>query len=80
MILIDKYELLKEVAKRRFSAASLRLINDQPEVKAIPIEWIENWQNRHEWEYESFFKMVDGKPMYAVECMLVDWEKENDKQ
>ena len=44
---------------------------------AIPIEWIEEWQNRHEWEYVYFFKMVDGRPMYAVECMLEDWEKEN---
>ena len=40
MILIDKYELLKEVAKRKYSAASMRLINEQPEVKAIPIDWI----------------------------------------
>ena len=53
------------------------MIADAPEIKAIPIEWIEEWQNRHEWEYESFFKMKDGKPKYAIECMIEDWEKEN---
>ena len=44
----------------------------------IPIEWIMEWQNRHEWQYESYFTMRDGKPKYAIECMIEDWEKENE--
>lgn len=64
MILIDKYELLKEVAKRKYSAASMRLINEQPEVKAIPIEWFINWGNKN--------------CMDAVALMMEDWEKENE--
>ena len=46
-------------------------------VKAVPVEWIEEWQNRHEWQYESYFTMRDGRPKYAIECMIEDWEKEN---
>lgn len=46
-------------------------------VKAVPVEWIEEWQNRHEWEYDSYFTMRDGKPKYAIECMIEDWVKEN---
>lgn len=46
-------------------------------VKAVPVEWIEEWQNRHEWEYESYFTMRDGRPKYAIECLLEDWETEN---
>lgn len=49
---------------------------EAPTVKAIPIEWIKEWQNRHEWEYESFFTMREGIPKYAIECMIEDWEKE----
>ena len=56
------------------------LIDSCRTVKAIPIEWIEEWQNRHEWQYESYFAMRDGRPKYAIECLLEDWEKENDKQ
>ena len=79
MILIDKEKFIEEVRKRKYSAASIRLINEQPEVKAIPVEWIEEWQNRHEWEYDSYFTMRDGKPKYAIECMIEDWEKENEQ-
>ena len=46
-------------------------------VKAVPVEWVEEWQNKHEWEYESYFTMRDGKPKYVIECLLEDWEKEN---
>lgn len=53
-------------------------IVNAPTVKAIPIEWIEEWQNRHEWKYDSYFTMRDGKPKYAIECMIEDWEKENE--
>ena len=68
MILINKYELLKEVAKRKYSAASMRLINEQPEVKAIPIEWINKWLRKY------------GDPVLddGIYKMIEDWEKENE--
>lgn len=46
----------------------------------IPIEWIKEWQNRHEWQYESYFTMRDGRPKYAIECLLEDWEIENEER
>ena len=58
--------------------ACLKAVDLTPTVEAIPKEWIKQWQNRHEWEYESFFRMVEGVPKHAIECMLDDWEKENE--
>ena len=68
MILIDKYELIKELSKRKYSRASLQLIMDQPEVKAIPIDWIEEWG----WKNGMSESM-------SLRVMIEDWEKENDK-
>lgn len=48
-----------------------------PKANAILIEWIKDWQNRNEWKYQSYFTMRDGKPKYAIECLIEDWEKEN---
>ena len=64
MILINKYELLKEVAKRKYSAASMRLINEQPEVKAIPIEWLKRYE------------ITKGQEV-RLQDAINDWEKEN---
>lgn len=38
MILIDKEKLIEEVSKRKYSKASLQLILDQQEVKAISLD------------------------------------------
>ena len=65
MILINKYELLKEVAKRKYSAASMRLINEQPEVKAIPIEWLKRYE------------ITKGQEV-RLQDAINDWEKENE--
>ena len=40
MILIDKEKFIEEVRKRKYSSASIKLIEEQPEVQAIPIDWI----------------------------------------
>ena len=40
MRLIDKNKLIDAVTERHYSNASMRLIREQPEVEAIPIEWI----------------------------------------
>ena len=45
-------------------------------VEAITIEYIEEWHNKHEWMYNSYFTMREGKPKYAIECMIEDWRKE----
>lgn len=85
MRLIDADELYKTLIKDDYlpddyiNVIIVKLaILTTPEVEAIPKEWIEQWQITHEWEYESFFRMVEGVPKYAVECMLDDWEKENE--
>ena len=65
MILIDKYELLKEVAKRKYSAASMRLINEQPEVKAISIEWLKRYE------------ITKGQEV-RLQDAINEWEKENE--
>jgi hypothetical protein len=43
-----------------------RLLNFQPTVDAIPIEWIVNWLNKSNRHYCD------------VDLMLDDWEKENE--
>ena len=76
MILINKYELLKEVAKRKYSAASMRLINEQPEVKAIPIEWIKRYI-AEEGIYPNR-ELLSVEQADAIERMVENWEKENE--
>lgn len=77
MILIDKEKLISDVVERRYSQASMRLIREQPEVEAIPIEWIKQWS-------EKFYKVINGIRYYmgdgydSVWDMLEDWEKENE--
>lgn len=45
-------------------------IENQPTVKAIPIEWIKEWVERDEnyWDYQ-----------YLTDVLLKDWEKENEQ-
>lgn len=43
-------------------------------VEAIPIEWIKEWYKTH------VYYLKEEKPIiYAYEQMIMDWEKENDK-
>ena len=77
--LIDKMQLVDAVLKKRYSQASINLILNQPEIEAIPIEWINKWA-------EKFYKVINGRRHYmgdgydTVWDMLEDWEKENGKQ
>ena len=80
MRLIDADKLMKSLDTKESVWVGLvlsELIANTATVKAIPIDWIEDWQYRHEWQYESYFSMRDGIPKYAIECMLEDWEREN---
>ena len=67
MILIDKEKFIEEVRKRKYSAASIKLIEDQPTVEAIPIEWIRNYVSH--WVSEIYKNFVLN--------MIKTWEKEN---
>lgn len=71
MKLIDKEKLLEDLKQKRYSKRSLELIESQPEVKAIPIEWIKKYLDIHTFGCGDFY--------YMTYEMLADWEKENEK-
>ena len=47
-------------------------VEEQPTVKAIPIEWIEQFMNRFR------LGMVTSDEYALLHFMLTDWEKENE--
>lgn len=71
MKLIDKYKLIKEVSKRRYSAASLKLIDDQPTIEAIPIDWI---------AHQSIETDEQGSFTTAYLMLIEKWRNDHDKQ
>ena len=71
--LIDKMQLVDAVLKKRYSQASINLILNQPEIEAIPIEWIKQYANRG----SDFFLYAEEEPAVIRE-MLEEWEKENE--
>ena len=75
MRLIDKMQLVDAVLKKRYSQASINLILNQPEVEAIPIEWIRQYIKglRDAIELDSDYSAYCG-----VAEMLKCWEKENE--
>lgn len=52
------------------------MLDNQPTVKAIPIEWIWKWYD------EETHRLGDGwthvEHPYSIKRMLEDWEKENE--
>ena len=75
MKLIDKEKLLKDLKQKRYSKRSLELIESQPEIEAIPIEWMEKWEIDH--EHELYFR--SERPKYIIQRLINEWEKENEK-
>ena len=72
MTLINKKQLLDAVMKKSYSQASIQLINDQPEVKAIPIEWLcRKYLDITSKSWASGIRLVLNK-------VINDWEKENE--
>lgn len=77
MKLIDKEALLLALKKKRYSKQSLDLIESQPVVDAIPVDYIHNWLN-------NFMKVVNGRTYYcgdgydSAADLLEVWEKENE--
>ena len=74
-----EYENLITWVSHRAEKARLREfikdIQDQPTVKAIPIEWIKKWCNEH--NRKSLEERLLKR--YGVITMLEDWEKENEE-
>ena len=65
MKLIDKEALLLALRKKRYSKQSLDLIESQPVVDSIPIEWI----------VMQLDVFDDG--FYDLRLVIEHWEKEN---
>lgn len=77
MKLIDKEKLLEDLKQKRYSKQSLELIERQPVIDAIPIEFMRKWQ-------EGFMKEINGTIYYmgdgydTAEDLLEAWVKENE--
>lgn len=69
MKLIDKEQLLLALRKKRYSKQSLDLIESQPVVDAIPVEWVRDYVSH--WVSEAYKNFVLN--------MIKNWEKENEK-
>lgn len=78
-ILIDKMKLLDDAVKRSYSRSSLDLILNQPEVKAIPIEWIVKRINYYS---DLILTYPNEKEILYSQTELIslleEWEKENE--
>lgn len=73
MTLINKEQLLDAVMKKSYSQASIQLINDQPEVKAIPVEYLENL-------VDVYFDLGLDTIAKELDHIINWWEEENGKQ
>lgn len=71
MTLIDKDKFIQDVISRKYSQASMRLIREQPEVKAITIEWIKDKMDK----LENIGRLEFCE---YLDELLVDWEEENE--
>ena len=70
MKLIDKEALMLALRKKRYSKQSLDLIESQPVVDAIPVDWVI--------AYYKFRLMPRPVEWFeAIQIMIEDWEKEN---
>lgn len=76
MKLIDKEALLLALKKKRYSKQSLDLIESQPVVDAIPVDFIKNWLN-------GFMRDINGRTYYCGDGydsageLLEAWREEN---
>ena len=66
MKLIDKEKLLADLKTRRYSKRSLELIESQPEIKAIPVKWIEDY---------LYGYIPNNNPGGEIDYMLEDWKE-----
>ena len=71
MKLIDKEALLLALRKKRYSKQSLDLIESQPVVDAIPVDWV----RKQVMEYKGDVDIVYDSDLLV---MLERWRKENE--
>ena len=69
--LIDKQVLLQALKRKRYSKQSLDLIESQPVVDAIPVDWVIAY-----YKYRLMPRPVQW--FEAIQIMIEDWEKENE--
>lgn len=77
MKLIDKEALLLALRKKRYSKQSLDLIESQPVVDAIPVEWMKKWHKEEDRRIGDGWTHVEHP--HSFSRMVADWEKENEK-
>lgn len=65
--LIDKQVLLQALKKKRYSKQSLDLIESQPVVDAIPVDWIH--------DYLDYTFLPEGQ-YWAIQKMIKEYEDE----
>ena len=65
MKLIDKEKLLEDLKQKRYSKRSLELIQKQPEIEALPYQWIEDYADKYV-----------GQEFAVITAMLFDWRTE----
>lgn len=86
-------EMNKDEKKARTISLAIAMINDCESVDAIPVEWIERWDERmntdfydevkkkvfydNQFEPPESVRFRDLPFMYTVVMMLKDWRKEN---
>lgn len=70
---LDNHQWYSEIVDGFEHAMSV--VENAPEVNAIPVEWIKNWISLEPLGTNSLIA-----PEYTIEAMLYWWEKENGKQ
>jgi len=70
MRLIDKDKFLKEVKQRHYTPSSIKLIESQKEVEAIPIKYIRKIVKG----YVGVGMSIESNTLLAL---IEDWRKEN---
>lgn len=71
MKLIDKNKLIDAVTERHYSHASMRLIREQPEVEAIPIEYLKK-------QVDIYLDLGLDTIAKELNYLIFEWGKEND--
>lgn len=71
MRLIDKDKFLKEVKQRHYTPSSIKLIESQKEVDAIPIKYIKN-------KIKKYTGKISQQKISILLTLIDDWRKENE--
>ena len=72
MKLIDKEKLLEDLKQKRYSKQSLELIQSQPVVNAIPVDWLRK-------NYLGDLRIAGCQPISRTVKKIIEfWEEENE--